>query len=103
MRLIVHDKSLAPRALPAQPAATVPSPGVLTKGRRLMMAFRRWNREGRKLSTRDVRRQRKTICDACPYWNAKGNLGLGECRAPGCGCTRAKVWLASETCPLKKW
>lgn len=105
MRLTIHDPSLAPRA--ARQAAPVAPPIQATpaqiKARNLLYALRRWKREGYRLATKPQRNVRAAICSACPYWHPAGNLWLGECRAPGCGCTRAKIWLASEKCPLGKW
>lgn len=50
-----------------------------------------------------IRKQRKTICQACEFWRPRGNLYLGECTHPQCGCTRLKRGLATETCPAGKW
>lgn len=41
---------------------------------------------------------RTAACEVCPYWDGKARLGLGKCRAPGCGCTSFKRWLATERC-----
>lgn len=38
---------------------------------------------------------RKLRCDTCPEWSGF------TCRK--CGCTRLKIWLQTEKCPLKKW
>lgn len=43
--------------------------------------------------------RRRRICGGCDYFNAKGNWRLGECQAPGCGCTKAKLWLPTAHCP----
>lgn len=51
----------------------------------------------------EERDRRLAICRACEYWNEAGNVGLGECKHPGCGCTRFKHGLATETCPAGKW
>lgn len=78
---------------------------LLTKFARLRRELAHWLKSGASLATRDVRRARLAICQLCPFYNASGNLGLGECQAPGCGCTRAKLALATARCPLKppKW
>lgn len=101
MRLIVHRPDLhLPR--PADTVATAAAPAAV-KLLHLRRALRRWQAAGCPLAPRPVRHARATICTACPHWAPGGNLGLGECRAPGCGCTRAKWWLATEACPLGKW
>jgi len=69
----------------------------------LKSALRCWNASGRPITPKAARRERAGICAACPHWRPGGNLGLGECTAPGCGCTRAKWWIATEACPLRKW
>lgn len=69
----------------------------------LKTAMKKWVASGCQLAPRQQRKIRIAICSVCPHWNGDGNIGLGECLAPGCGCTRAKVWLATERCPLKKW
>lgn len=103
MALIIHRTDLAPVNAPiAAPVASVAAPAVAKLGR-LLRSLRRWQAAGRPLAPRPVRRARAAICGACEHWNPGGNLGLGECRAPGCGCTRAKWWLATEACPLGKW
>lgn len=51
----------------------------------------------------EVLERRLTICRACALWSEGGNRGLGECRDPRCGCTKAKHGLATEQCPQGKW
>ena len=43
-------------------------------------------------------REREAICSMCPLWDAKARLGLGKCKAPGCGCTKFKRWIRHEKC-----
>lgn len=45
----------------------------------------------------------EAICQSCRYFWADGNFGLGQCTAPGCGCSRFKWWLKSQKCPLEYW
>ncbi|MBX4215886.1 hypothetical protein KW797_02980 [Candidatus Parcubacteria bacterium] len=78
----------------------------MTKARRLREELTGWAKKGAPLAPRNVRRERLAICQACSYYNAKGNVGLGACTYPGCGCTRAKLALATSKCPMKpepKW
>jgi hypothetical protein len=98
MGLIIHNPELEPKnRRPLEPVT------VLTKAERMMRALNRWQRAGFKIAPLEERERRGGICDLCPHWKPEGNWGLGECTAPGCGCTRAKVWLATERCPLGKW
>lgn len=94
MNIVIHRPDLGP-------AFTSPRPG--DKALSLLVAMRRWTHAGCPLAPGRVRKIRSAICSACHHWSGLGNIGLGECRAPGCGCTRAKVWLATEACPLGKW
>ena len=79
--------------------------GLLTKMQRLRRELGNWRRAGYPLTPRAERKRRDAICAACEYFNKGGNLGLGECLAPGCGCSRAKTLLATSRCPLPqpKW
>lgn len=90
-----------PRQAPPLPAPE--RAGLLTKAARLKAALQEWRRAGLPLASRAARKERQACCDACEYYRPTGNLGLGECTAPGCGCTRAKLWLATSVCPLGKW
>ena len=102
MKLIVHRPDLHDPVESTTPVVAVVSPGA-TKIRNLRVALRRWRGSGFAMTPGRERRIRSAICAVCPHWHGLGNLGLGECRAPGCGCTRAKIWLATEACPLGKW
>jgi len=84
-----------------QPAAEHAS--FATKAKRLRSELTTWAKAGMKLVPRDVRRARLATCSGCKYWAAAGNWGLGECRYPGCGCTRAKAFLATSRCPGGFW
>lgn len=108
IKSIIHAPHLMPQK-PNLPAKNNPAPAkapILTKVELLFRAMREWNRLGRPVASHDLRIARMSVCQACEYWNAAGNLGLGECQAPGCGCTKFKVWLLNEKCPYpggSKW
>ena len=61
----------------------------------------RFAKSGFKIADTETLANRKAICDTCPYWYAKARMGLGKCIK--CGCTSAKLKLASEKCPISKW
>jgi len=91
---------------PAQTSAPAPeSPGLATKLNRARREVAAWLKVGAPIAPKAVRLARLAQCEACAYYRAAGNWGLGECQAPGCGCTRAKLALAISTCPLTppKW
>lgn len=64
-------------------------------------ALARWAAAGFKVTPEDVYRTRLRTCEACEHWDAKAYQGLGKCRL--CGCSKAKLWLSTETCPVSKW
>jgi hypothetical protein len=66
-------------------------------------AVSRWLVAGMPVSDEATYMRRSSVCDNCTYWDGGARLGLGTCKAPGCGCTRLKRWLATERCPLGKW
>lgn len=78
---------------------------LITKAGRLRKELWRWAKAGAPRRSREDRKRVDAICAVCPYFNASGNWGMGECQAPGCGCTKVKTALATSYCPLKppKW
>ena len=61
-------------------------------------AMARWGDAGFRTLTREQYDVRGAACDKCDYWDPAARLGLGKCKAPGCGCTKLKRWLVSEQC-----
>lgn len=82
-------------------------PSITTKAKHAAQATARIVRakaQGQRIRVSPEERDRRlSICRACEYWNEGGNVGLGECKHSGCGCTRFKHGLATETCPAGKW
>lgn len=93
-------QDLAPVVVPPPSSPKLSSPNKL---RRLVKELGVWKKAGFPVASKKTRQDRATVCDGCEHWRAAGNGGLGECMAPGCGCTRAKRWLATSKCPLGKW
>lgn len=89
---------------PEPPPVPTDAP-ILTKLFRLRHELTAWARAGLPLAPREQRRARLAICQQCEFYAPAGNFGLGECKAPGCGCTRLKLALATSKCPLTppKW
>ena len=58
-------------------------------------AMARWASSGFPLVTKETFDARFATCSACEHWAGK------TCRK--CGCTKLKLWLATERCPLDKW
>jgi hypothetical protein len=56
---------------------------------------------GFKKVTPEQHAERMLICNACEFWDGKARMGMGKCLK--CGCTGAKQWLTSSTCPINLW
>ena len=107
VKLVVFKRDGRPKkpcgALPVLLSRPPEHADLKTKVGRLRRELSVWIRNGAKLATKEVRQARLATCRGCDYYLASGNLGLGECRYPGCGCTRAKAALATSMCPAGKW
>lgn len=60
-----------------------------------------WAKSGLKLADETEQKRRKSICNNCKFWHPTARMGLGKCLK--CGCSSAKLKLASESCPIGKW
>ena len=56
---------------------------------------------GFKKVTQEQHAERMAICNPCQFWDGKARMGMGKCSK--CGCTGAKQWLASSSCPINLW
>ena len=68
------------------------------KAVRFSREIARWGSQGFPLVSAEDRNARMAACQGCAYFNAEGNLGMGQCNAPGCGCTKIKLWLETSRC-----
>ena len=93
--------SAAGISVPEPIVDTKPEPGIVQKAFNLADAMVSWARSGFKIASEEQYKARKAICLSCDQWNGEGYLGAGACKA--CGCTGAKLYIASSECPLKKW
>lgn len=89
--------------LPPRPTPLPPPPTVGEMARNFAGAIARWTQAGFPTVSREEYQMRAATCDRCEFWNPQARAGLGKCSAPGCGCSRMKVWLSTERCPLGKW
>lgn len=115
-RIIIHAPHLAPKLGAEQTAETRPAtvvrtvrvarkplpvpaePTVTEMATNFAGAMERWAAGGFKTASRDEYDVRSTICEPCEFWDGAARFGLGKCKAPGCGCTTFKRWLATEQC-----
>jgi hypothetical protein len=47
--------------------------------------------------------RRLAICQACEWWRTEAYGGTGGCGHEQCGCSRMKMLLTTERCPMGKW
>jgi hypothetical protein len=105
VKLVVYDRANKPSRQPirAKNITLIKPVPILSKMEHLRKDLTTWFKSGAKLVSREKRKANQAICDACQYWNPKGNAGLGECQYPKCGCTKIKGALVGMKCPIDKW
>jgi hypothetical protein len=62
----------------------------------------KWINSGLKLASKEETEKRRQICISCPFWDSLALNSTGRCKKCGCS-TWAKIKLATESCPEKKW
>ena len=81
----------------------VKPPSLPEQLKTLAEAVKNWTtKDGMKVVPPDVLEFRKNTCSSCEYWD-KEAFGVGRCKV--CGCTLAKLYMPSSSCPLNppKW
>lgn len=63
----------------------------------------KWMKSGFKTVSKKQFTKRLEACRGCTFWDEKARLGMGKCNHEGCGCTKGKLWLKTEKCPIEKW
>jgi len=79
------------------------SPTIIQMGQNLTKSTVNWVKSGLPLVTKEIYKQRLKICKNCQYWLPNARLGMGKCNHSKCGCTKIKLKLATESCPIKLW
>jgi hypothetical protein len=116
-RIIIHAPHLTKRPSIAVAAVRPPQPQPLPRpplpeeptriemAANFSVAMGRWAAAGFPTVSAEEYALRNMACEhsgpegtACEYWDGDARWGLGKCKAPGCGCTRFKRWLATERC-----
>ena len=80
---------------------SIPEPSRPTILRNFASALAKWVKAGIPVVDEETFRKRDSICSSCPNWHPAGNLGFGKCQL--CGCSKGKLWLATERCPVNHW
>lgn len=96
----IHATLQAKYGLGSAPFA---EPGLTELAGNFGRAVAKWASAGFPVVEEGDYQARLAACQACSHWDGAARLGLGKCRAPKCGCTRLKLWLRTEKCPMGKW
>lgn len=83
--------------------AIKPGPGIADLVQNFAGAIGRWASAGFPVVSEEVFQARLAECRRCDFWDEVARLGLGECNHQNCGCTRFKLWVQTEICPLGNW
>ena len=83
---------------------TLPKPPTIKQmSKNFAKATAKWIKSGFETVTKSEFDQRLEICRSCTFWDEKARLGMGKCNHEGCGCSKGKLWLKTEKCPIQKW
>jgi hypothetical protein len=110
-RVVIHRPDMAEPLETATEVRREPlkEPTLVELATNFTGAMARWAAAGVPVLDQEGYDARAAACGACvhpdgrPMFDAKARFGLGKCRAPGCGCTSLKRWLATEVCVLGRW
>ena len=64
-------------------------------------AMKEWIANGAPIVSEDQYKERAETCLACPHWDQDAYAGKGKCLK--CCCSGVKLYLATSSCPIKKW
>tara|TARA_R110002051_G_scaffold303473_1_gene372358 strand:- start:3899 stop:4519 length:621 start_codon:yes stop_codon:yes gene_type:complete len=82
----------------------MPKPPTVTQmAKNFAKATGKWAESGFKVVTKKRFKERLETCRGCSFWDEKARLGMGKCNHEDCGCSKGKLWLKTEKCPIKKW
>ena len=76
-------------------------PSVVQMTKNFVISMTESAKTGFKKVTPEQHAERMTVCNGCQFWDGKARMGAGKCAK--CGCTGAKQWLASSSCPINLW
>lgn len=99
----VSGPTVRPSDSPTVHREPPPEPTIAHMAANFLTATARWLAAGAPVVARETFEHRLATCRACEYWDEAARAGAGKCNHPNCGCTKAKLWLATEKCPIGKW
>lgn len=87
------------------PPPPLPEPTVAQMLGNFAGAMVEWVKRGAPVVPEATYQARLIACRSCPghHWDEAARMGAGKCSHPSCGCTKAKLWLGTSTCPIKHW
>ena len=77
-------------------------PSLFQQAKNLTTSVANWVKDGAKVASEEVLKERMDICKKCEFWDAEAFAGTGRCKKCGCS-TQAKLRMATEKCPEGKW
>lgn len=97
------EKIERPTIIANQKPAHIAPPTKLEMATNFAGSMVRFAIHGFKTVSEEQYKARLAICGKCNFWDDSARFGLGKCNAPGCGCSRYKMLIAGEKCPIGKW
>lgn len=79
-------------------------PSLIEQVKTLGEAVKNWTvKDGLTVVSPEILEFRKNACNSCENWDKEAFAGIGRCKV--CGCSAAKLYLPSASCPLSdpKW
>ena len=79
-------------------------PSLAEQIKSLGTAVTNWTvKDGLKVVSPEILEIRKKLCFECEFWDKDAFAGVGRCKI--CGCSLAKLYIPSSSCPLPspKW
>jgi hypothetical protein len=78
------------------------SPSISEQVKTLSEAVKNWTiKDGMRIVPPDILELRKKLCLNCEHWDKDGFMGVGRCKL--CGCSAAKLYIPSSSCPIDRW
>lgn len=101
---IISAFSFRPSSFVPQPSPPpLPEPTLADMASHLGGALIKWAARGFPIADHETRQRRLRLCRACPHWDESARANMGKCNHPKCGCTKIKLAIATERCPINKW
>lgn len=85
-----------------KPTTNLELPSVWDMAKNAGKAAIKSAKSGFKTVTDEQYAERTAICKSCEFWNPAAFNNTGQCVKCGCS-TKAKLKLATESCPIQKW